>query len=68
MPVRNQKFILVDNPENESAKVDTDKAAVYGIHLKKGWKSWGNKVQNTKEESMGNRYETTDNVCENRNM
>ena len=25
------------------AEIDTDKAAVYGIHQKKGWKSWGNK-------------------------
>jgi hypothetical protein len=38
MPVRNQMFIFDADEE-----IDTDKAAVYGIHQKKGWKSWGNK-------------------------
>ena len=62
MPVRNQKFIF------DSKSKISDRAAVFGLHKKIGWKSWGNKEQDEAELSSGKRYSDKDNTCALRNM
>lgn len=63
MPVRNQQFVY-------DRETSTDRAAVFGMHKKTGWKSWGNKKQDEKGNPMANgrRYADTDNICTLRNM